>query len=227
MDYFDIFQIAELAFFLIVLLGRSLLLWRKRGINPFSIGAGKRGLPRLLELILIPWLVAWMLEILSSAVHLPFQPIPAAWNPLLLDSLPLKMVGVLMILFGDFVFVWALLSFGNSWRIGIDESHAGELVTEGVFVLTRNPIFVFIDIYFIGTFLVSGTLIFLLFAAVTTIGMHFQILQEEKFLFGKYGQAYQDYRSRTGRYFSLKGKQSGTAPEKPKSDERKDWLPVK
>ena len=204
MGFFDIFQLAGLAFFLVVFLGRTVLLWLKQGINPFALGAGKKGLHRFFELALFPWFVFWLLAILISALHGPFRSIPAAWNPVLVNSLALKITGVLLIVFGDFVFVWALISFGNSWRVGIDEKKAGDLVTGGAFAFSRNPIFVFLDLFFIGTFLINGTLVFLIFAVVTVLGIHYQILQEEKFLAGKYGQAYREYCSRTGRYVGLK-----------------------
>jgi protein-S-isoprenylcysteine O-methyltransferase Ste14 len=204
MGFLAIFQPAGLAFFLVVFLGRTLILWLKQEINPFVLGTGKKGLHRLFEMALFPWLVLWILEILAVALHSPFQLIPASWNPLLLNNLLLKIAGALLIVFGDFVFVWALISFGNSWRVGIDGKKAGNLVTGGVFAFSRNPIFVFLDLYFIGTFLINGTLVFLIFAGVTALGIHYQILQEEKFLAGKYAQAYWDYCSRTSRYISLK-----------------------
>jgi protein-S-isoprenylcysteine O-methyltransferase Ste14 len=208
MGFFDVFQLVGLSFFLIVFLGRTLLLMLERGINPFALGAGKRGLTRLFELVLFPWLILWMLAVLLSAWHIPFQFIPTPLDPTLVDMLPMKILGILMILFGEFMFVLALVSFGNSWRIGIDESEAGEQVTGGVFAFSRNPIFVFLDLYFMGTFLVNGTLVFLIFAIGTILGIHYQIVQEEKFLSRKYGLAYQAYRSRTGRYISLKPKSS-------------------
>jgi len=198
-----VFQLANLAFFLAVFLGRTLTLWLKQDINPLALGAGKKGLHRLFELALFPWLVLWMLEILASTLHSPFQLIPAIYNPLVLNSLPVKIAGALLIVFGDFVFVWALISFGYSWRIGIDEKTAGALITKGIFAISRNPIFTFVDLYFLGTFLVNGTLIFLVFALATAIALHYQILQEEKFLSNQYGQAYQDYCSQAGRYFKV------------------------
>ena len=203
-DFLAAFQFANLAFFLTVFAGRSLYLWLAHGINPFALGAGKKGFQRLFELALLPWLVLWMLDILVTTLGGPFRLIPAAWDPLLLNSLPLMIAGALLIVFGDFVFVWALISFGNSWRVGIDEKKAGGLVTGGIFAFSRNPIFVFLDLYFIGTFLINGALVFLVFAGVTILGIHYQILQEEKFLAGKYGQAYREYCSRAGRYAGLK-----------------------
>ena len=57
----------------------------------------------------------------------------------------------------------------------------------------------FVDLYFIGTFLVNGTVTFLLFAVVV-VGMHYQILQEEAFLRGVHGDAYEAYCRETRRY---------------------------
>ena len=87
--------------------------------------------------------------------------------------------------------------------MGIDKSAPGELVATGIFTVSRNPIFLFIDLYFAGTFLVNGTLIFLLFAALVVLGMHYQILQEERFLAGAHGEAYRRYCTVVGRYLTL------------------------
>ena len=203
MDFFDLFQLANLTFFLAVFSGRSLYLWFTQRINPVALGEGKRGLPRVLELLLFPWLLLWMLTLVFSALHRSFQPLPFLWNPFWLDLLPAQILGVLVILAGDALFVWALASFGNSWRIGIDEKSAGALITKGVFAISRNPIYMFIDLYFLGTFLVNGKLIFLIFAIITIFALHYQILQEEKFLSNRYGQAYRDYCTKAGRYIKL------------------------
>ena len=203
MDFFALFQLANLAFFLIVFAGRSLLLWKRQGITPFALGAGKKGFRRLLELVLLPWLVLWLLDILFSALPPLVRLLPLDWDPRLFDLLPIKIAGILLILAGDGLFVWALLSFGSSWRVGIDEHKAGALVTDGAFAFSRNPIFVFLDLYFLGTFLINGTPIFLVFACGTVLGIHYQILQEEGFLSNHYAQAYREYCSRTGRYITL------------------------
>jgi len=204
MSFFDIFQLAAPTFFMVVFLGRTVFLWLKQGINPFALGAGKKGIHRFFELALFPWLVLWLLAIMVSALHSPWWLFSAIGTPVLLNSLPFQIVGCLLIGFGSFLFNWALISFGSSWRVGIDEYKAGALVTGGAFAFSRNPIFVFLDLYFIGTFLINGSLAFLIFAGVTALGIHYQILQEEKFLVGKYAQAYREYYSRTGRYVGLK-----------------------
>jgi protein-S-isoprenylcysteine O-methyltransferase Ste14 len=118
----------------------------------------------------------------------------------LIDSVVLRLLGVILVTAGFVIFVWALGSFGSSWRIGIDEKAPGDLVTGGIFSVSRNPIFLFLDLYFIGTFLMNGALILLIFAVFIVLGLHYQIMQEERFLARNYGQAYRDYCSRTGRY---------------------------
>ena len=129
-----------------------------------------------------------------------FRIFPPPLDTLLFDSNIAKLVGVALITFGLIMFVWAYVSFGDSWRVGFDVKTPGALVTTGLFALTRNPIYVFLDLWFIGIFLINGTLIFLIFAVLAFAAIHWQILKEESFLTNLYGQPYQDYCERTGRY---------------------------
>lgn len=200
-EFFDYFQIAGLAFFLIVFVGRTLYLRFSKNINPITLGVGKKGLQRIVELSFFVGLILWIVEVLLYALHIEFRLFPAPLDMQLIDTMPAKIIGVALIIVAFIIFIWALVSFRDSWRIGIDEKTPGELITTGIFAVSRNPIFIFIDLYFIGTFLINGAVIFLIFAAVVVIGLHYQIIQEEKFLAKAYGQAYQDYCARTGRYF--------------------------
>ena len=200
-NFFDYFQIAGLAFFLIVFVGRTLYLRFSKNINPITLCVGKKGLQRIAELSFFVGLIAWVVEVLLYALHTEFRLFPAPLDMQLIDTMPAKFIGVALVLIAFIIFVWALVSFRDSWRVGIDEKTKGELVTTGILAVSRNPIFIFIDVYFIGTFLINGTLIFLVSAALVVIGLHYQIMQEEKFLAKTYQQAYQDYCARTGRYF--------------------------
>jgi protein-S-isoprenylcysteine O-methyltransferase Ste14 len=94
----------------------------------------------------------------------------------------------------------ALPAFGDSWRLGIDRETSGPLVTHGVFAWTRNPIYVGLDSFALGTFLVQGRLIFLALALVSVGMLQDQIRREERFLARAYGGAYREYCARVGRY---------------------------
>jgi len=202
--FFDIFQIITLITFLVVFIGRSLYLYFRYGINPLVLGVGKGGIRRITEIGFFIGLALWIYEVAVAALHWPTRIFGGVFTSMLLDSFAAKSIGVVLVICGFTLFVLALIAFGQSWRVGIDERTPGELVTRGVFAYSRNPIFLFIDLYFIGTFLINGTLFFLLAALIVVVGIHYQILQEERFLLQYYGDSYQFYRNAVGRYFTWK-----------------------
>lgn len=209
MDLFDTFQIVALIVFLSVFLGRTLVLRFTRNISPFVLGSGKRGFNRAIELAFFVGLAIWITEVALYAFRSDFRVFRSPLDATLITSVPAKLVGVLLLSASLAIFIWALASFGDSWRVGIDQRKPGELVTKGAFAFSRNPIFMFLDLYFVGTFLVNGTVIFLLFAIIAAAGVHYQIRNEEIFLTSHYGQAYLDYCARTGRYLTWPWRRAG------------------
>lgn len=200
MTFFDYFQIAGMAIFLLILFGRAAYLRLSRNINPIAIGGGKRGLVLYVELVSFATFIVWMIEILLYAFHSDFRIFPSPLDRVIVASVTAKTIGLVLIASGLVLFALAFVSFGDSWRVGFDVKKPGALVTTGIFAVSRNPIYVFLNLWFIGTFLINGTLIFLILAALAVGGLHWQILQEEGFLLRLYGQPYRDYCSRAGRY---------------------------
>ena len=205
MSFFDYFQIASVALFILIILVKTLYLRLKRNINPIAIGGGKKGLPLVVEILAFTTLLAWMVEILLYAWHSEFHLFPWPLDIQLIDSPVAKVIGVLLISLGCILFIMAYVSFGDSWRVGFDVKSPGALVTTGVFSFSRNPIYLFLDLWFIGTFMINGRLIFLILAVLAFGVQHWQILQEEAFLTNLYGQAYRNYLARTGRYVGFPG----------------------
>jgi protein-S-isoprenylcysteine O-methyltransferase Ste14 len=201
---FDILQLAVMAVCLGLLIGRTVHLHLTQGVKPFALGAGKSGFPALLEKTLFPLLVLWWAETVLYALHSPFRIFPAPVDTTLLDGVLWDIAGAALLLCACGLFAWALVSFGASWRVGIDTQNPGTLVTGGVFAFSRNPIFLSIDLYFLGAFLLNGSLFFLIAAILAVDGMHYQILQEENYLRGQYGEAYRMYCRETSRYFGRK-----------------------
>lgn len=199
MDFLDYFQISVLVMFYIVFVGRTLQMTLK-GSNPFVLGIGKKGLDAILEFSFFPGLVIWTGEIIAHSLRLEFHIFPAVVYARLHDVFAVRMSGVVLIVLGLVMFVLSLVSFGDSWRVGIDKENAGRLVTGGVFSITRNPIFLFLDMYFLGAWLIYPNLFFGTFAVLAAAGIHWQILQEEKFLAREYGGEYQEYTKRVRRY---------------------------
>ena len=199
METFDYFQITILVLFYTIFFGRTLQMVM-RGANPLVLGFGKKGLERILEISFVVGLAGWTMEIVSHSLHLGPHIFPSFFCDQMFEVTFLRALGAVIIVLGLTLFALSLISFGNSWRIGIDTRNAGDLVTTGAFSLTRNPIFLFLDLYFVGVWLIYPSLFFGIFAVVSIAGIHRQILEEEKFLAGEYGEAYGKYREMAPRY---------------------------
>lgn len=199
MDKINIAMIISVALLYLLLVGRTAMLMRQ-GIKPFVLGKEKKGINRLIEISFLIGLVIWSSETIFNSLHIKYHFSPDIFNNYLFNIAIFKVIGIILIFVGTIIFISALISFGKSWRIGIDKNNAGKLITKGIFSITRNPIFLYINIYFLGTFLVYSNLFFLITMILVFIGVHFQILQEEKFLLSYYGNEYREYIRKVRRY---------------------------
>jgi len=198
MEIIDIFVIISLAIFYILFLGRTVLLYKK-GIKVWVIGTSTKKISEIiLEKILLPsvLLISFIFTIIT-ALHIK---LPAIITNYLINIIWIKYIGIMFCYIGLIIFLLALISFGKSWRIGIDENNSNELITNGMFKYSRNPIFLFMDLYFTGIMLIYPNIVFILLAIGTIIGIHSQILREEEFLLNKFGERYIKYKNKTRRY---------------------------
>ncbi|MDR1810339.1 MAG: isoprenylcysteine carboxylmethyltransferase family protein [Prevotella sp.] len=190
----NILILTSLALFNVLFIGRTVMLYRQ-GVKVWTIGtSGGTILEKLLENTLTPFLLLWNVLIILTV----FQ--TSILSDFVLQSVWLKYTGVILCYSGLVIFLWALVSFGKSWRIGIDEKTSNDLITTGAFRYSRNPIFLFMDMYFAGIMLAFPSVIIILLAVCSFIGIHFQILREEKFLIRKFGDKYREYQQQTRRY---------------------------
>ena len=108
--------------------------------------------------------------------------------------------GVLLCVIAVTGFALTLASFGDSFRVGIDENTSDKLITGGMFKISRNPIYVCLLIFFIGLFLVHRNIVIAVAFVLFALAIHRQILREEKFLSLHYGKEYEKYRNKVRRY---------------------------
>ncbi len=198
MDFFDVLSLVVLGVFLAGFLGRTVAL-ETHGVHVFVIGAGKKGIRAAREYAAVVILLVYLAAVPWQALHAP-RFLPVLFTPLV-PWTPSRIAGAGFLVLGVSAFIAALVSFGRSWRIGIDTQSPGGLATQGVFKVSRNPIFTSMDLLLIGTFLVYPTWLFLALAVVFAVGVHFHILEEERFLSSRYGKEYTQYAARVPRYF--------------------------
>jgi protein-S-isoprenylcysteine O-methyltransferase Ste14 len=199
MGFFNYFQIAVLVIVLCVIVIKAVHSWSATGVNPIVIGRDK-GKWRILEVASSLALILWVVEVSLRAFHSRFDVFHGGLHVGFLNTSAAKTLGVVLVLLGLIPFVLAYVSFGTSWRIGIDQDTPGSLVTGGIFAVTRNPIYVGVILFFFGIFLLNETWFFLVFAVLAVVVIHFQILREEEFLKKQYGDSYAAYCVRAARY---------------------------
>ncbi len=110
-------------------------------------------------------------------------------------------IGVFFCLAGLVLLSWSLISFGKSFRVGIDTEHADKLITSGVFAFSRNPIYVAFGSVLLGQFLIFSNWILLIYLGAAIWLFHRQVLREEDYLKKHYGEEYAEYCNRARRYF--------------------------
>jgi len=204
LEWYDYLQLITLILLFLLTIGRAVHLRITQGIKPITLGIGKEGLSKLAEICLLVGLALWAVVVLSFALHFEGW-LSLVWaKKQLWDWQFVKFVGAALLICSLAIFTLALTAFGNSWRVGIDERTPGELVSRGIFIVTRNPIFLSLIVYASGTFLIYGRLILLVFGMLIVAGVQYQIIQEETFLLDRYGRAYEEYKANTGRYISFR-----------------------
>jgi protein-S-isoprenylcysteine O-methyltransferase Ste14 len=98
---------------------------------------------------------------------------------------------------------WLLVAqsqMGNSWRVGIDEKRKTELVTHGLFAISRNPIFLGMRVTLAGLFLATPSAITLAIAVAGELLMQVQVRLEEAHLSNLHGERYAQYGQQVRRW---------------------------
>lgn len=111
----------------------------------------------------------------------------------------LQLIGIGLLLIS---LVWTVVAqnqMKDSWRIGIDNETPTELVTEGLYTISRNPIYVGMIASLIGLVLLTPTVVSLMFLILGYVFIQFQIRLEEEFLEEQHGQAYKMFKQKTRR----------------------------
>jgi protein-S-isoprenylcysteine O-methyltransferase Ste14 len=151
----------------------------------------------MLSLILstIIYTIAFM-QIFSS----PWTTYLVALN--FMEALKLKYLGFALIMIALIVGLAALYEMKNSWRVGIKYDQKTDLVTSGIYSLSRNPYFLSYDLLFLGLFLIYPSLVFLILTLVLIVMFHFMIMEEEAYLEKVQGENYINYKKKVSRYLS-------------------------
>ena len=117
----------------------------------------------------------------------------------------LRLTGVIITMLGVLAFIVSVAQMKDNWRAGVQKEDKTDLVTTGIYCISRNPAFLGFDLMYIGI-LLSFFNWFLCFATgFALVFFHLQIVcVEEKFLIETFGNEYLQYKSKVCRYFGRK-----------------------
>jgi protein-S-isoprenylcysteine O-methyltransferase Ste14 len=180
--------LATVVLLAIVLVRVGLL--RARGVTAMRFGELDKT-----DFLIPPFAFLYFYVIFANAFRWPALP-----HGEFFQSARVSWIGVSSCAVALLLILLSLISFGRSFRIGIDTDRPDRLVTSGIFGLTRNPMYVAFGLLFLGELLIQPNWILLTYL-VAGIGLfHRQVLREEDYLGQHYGEEYRMYCKRVRRY---------------------------
>ncbi len=172
----------------------KMFMQKKKGIQTDQIGKGKTGFVKMIELTMkVATLLVPVMEVISISLNI--------------SNLPLivRYVGIIIAILGDIVFVISVWTMKDSWRAGVSPTDKTELVTTGIYQISRNPAFLGFDLVYIGVCLMFFNWVLLLVSVFAMLMFHLQIVNvEEDFLLDSFGEEYISYKKKVNRYFGRK-----------------------
>lgn len=175
---------------------------KKQGVQTDQMGKGKTGFVKFVE---ITTKIAAILVVIAELVSI-FTGTNQLSEIFIFHFFTLvQITGALISFIGTIVFITAVLTMRDSWRAGVPQTDKTELITNGIYRLSRNPAFLGFDLLYIGILLMFFNWILCILTVFAIVMYHLQIVNvEEHFLRTAFGNEYVQYRERVCRYLGKK-----------------------
>ena len=167
----------------------KMFIQKNQGIKTRQIGNYKNSSIRTVEVLMS----------IATFLIVPIQLVSIILDLTILNS-GIRFIGFFIGILGDILFLISVITMKNSWRAGIPSEDKTELVSNGIYKISRNPAFLGFDLMYIGIALLYCNVLTIIFSLFAIIMLHFQILQEEKYLEKTFGDNYISYKSKVCRY---------------------------
>lgn len=183
--------------FLVAFVWRSLLVYRRSGVNPLVLPSSADAYGYVARAFKVT-IAGIAFVVIALAIVPASQSYFGRWAAL---SAPVvAYTGWVLLVIS---LVWLLIAqaqMGASWRIGIDDKRHTELVQRGLFTVSRNPIFLAMRVNLAGLFLVFPSAVTSALLMAGEILMQVQVRLEEQHLANLHGPMYEAYRAKVGRW---------------------------
>ena len=163
---------------------------KKQGIKTDQLGKGKEGFVKFIEMTLkittyiLPVMQIVSIVLYSGKIHTA-----------------LRIIGVVITSLGVMAFIISVVQMKDNWRAGVQREDKTDLVTTGIYSVSRNPAFLGFDLMYIGILFSFFNWYLFLATAFALVLFHLQIVNvEEDFLIETFGQEYLQYKKKVFRY---------------------------
>ena len=169
---------------------------RKQGIQTDHMGKGKKGIEKKIEIMMkTATILTFIVEIISIYFNTTMFP------------RSIRMVGILLGMMGDIIFIISVLTMKESWRAGVSYEEKTDLITDGIYQISRNPVFLGFDLVYTGMCFMFFNPVLVVISLLAIIMFHLQIKYvEEPFLKQEFKEQYLQYYQQVNRYI---GKRTG------------------
>lgn len=174
----------------LVFVWRTWIVWKRTRVSPFVFGKSDNAydyIGKIYKMLLLVTAVVILINAFLPQWTWLLQPIHRMHHGFL------QYTGLILLLIA---LIWILVAqrqMADSWRIGISTQKQTNLITHGLFSISRNPVFLGVQLTYFGLFLVLPNTFTLLISAISWFTMQIQVRLEEAHLTEVHGSAYQDY----------------------------------
>lgn len=167
---------------------------KRKGVQTDQIGKDKIGFVKFVEVTMkIAAVLVFIADIISIFLKMYH------------GLVGVRIMGAIMSVGGTVIFIVAIWTMQDSWRVGVSKTDKTELVTSGIYQISRNPAFLGFDLLYIGTLLMYFNWILCFLTVFAVIMYHLQIVNvEEDFLLATFGNEYLQYKKKVCRYIGRK-----------------------
>ncbi|MBO5016345.1 MAG: isoprenylcysteine carboxylmethyltransferase family protein [Bacteroidaceae bacterium] len=167
---------------------------QKQGISTDQLGKGKTGFVKFIEVTLK-----------ISTYVLPIIQIISIWQYIGTAHVLLRVIGCVITTVGVLIFIISVVQMKDNWRAGVQREDKTNLVTTGIYSISRNPAFLGFDLMYIGILFTFFNWYLCFATSFVLVFFHLQIVNvEEDFLLEAFGQEYVEYKKMVCRYLGRK-----------------------
>ena len=179
-----------------------LIIVKRSGKAPHGNNEGASILTKLSSISIVVWFLYIILFTLIG------EPIRSFLLITFLNKDYMILMGMVLVAFSFVLEGLGTYRLRENFRIELPKDET-ELVTAGIYQVTRNPIVLEVFLLLTGSFFMLPTIISLMLNIINILTFHSKVKDEEKFLVNRFGSEYKEYKRKVGRYLSAPWKKRG------------------